>query len=164
MCDKLVSKELGSGSMAILLIHGILGTPDHFEPFYPLVSSSCSVCKLTLMGHGGTVMDFSNASMKEWKKQVSDALNELLKTNERVIIVAYSMETLFAIQEAMEKPVEKLFLLNVPLKVHMPLRLLTTTRKVYTGKISPKDKWRLAAKKSCSIKLDRSILHIFRYA
>ena len=49
--------------------------------------------------------------MIEWKQQVKNALEELSETNNKIIIVAHSMGTLFAIQEAIEKPVEELFLL-----------------------------------------------------
>lgn len=108
--------------IAILFIHGILGTTSHFEPFLSLVPPNWSICNLSLKGHGGSVKDFSQASMIEWKQQVKNALEELSETNNKIIIVAHSMGTLFAIQEAIEKPVEELFLLNVPLKVRVTLR------------------------------------------
>ena len=99
--------------IAILFIHGILGTTSHFEPFLSLVPPNWSICNLSLKGHGGSVKDFSQASMTEWKQQVKNALEELSETNNKIIIVAHSMGTLFAIQEAIEKPVDELFLLNV---------------------------------------------------
>jgi len=68
--------------------------------------------------------------MIEWKQQVKNALEELSETNNKIIIVAHSMGTLFAIQEAIEKPVEELFLLNVPLKVRVTLRLFRTSWRV----------------------------------
>ena len=42
---------------AILYIHGILGTPDHFRDFFPLVSG-CSQHSILLDGHGGNAGDF----------------------------------------------------------------------------------------------------------
>lgn len=51
--------------------------------------------------------------MTEWKQQVKNALEELSETNNKIIIAAHSMGTLFAIQEAIEKPVDELFLLNL---------------------------------------------------
>ena len=37
---------------ALLFIHGILGTPNHFAPFIPLVPENLSVYNLLLDGHG----------------------------------------------------------------------------------------------------------------
>lgn len=146
---------------AILFIHGILGTPNHFEPFLSLVPPDWSVCNLSLKGHGGSVRDFSKASMTEWKQQVKTALSELSESNRKVIIAAHSMGTLFAIQEAMERPVDELFLLNVPLKVRVTFRLFRTSWRVFTGTIKPDDKWSLAAQNAYSIERDYHILRYF---
>ena len=151
----------GQERIAILFIHGILGTTSHFEPFLSLVPPNWSICNLSLKGHGGSVKDFSQASMMEWKQQVKNALEELSETNNKIIIVAHSMGTLFAIQEAIEKPVEELFLLNVPLKVRVTLRLFRTSWRVFTGNIKPDDKWSLAAQNAYSIERDNHILRYF---
>ena len=147
--------------IAILFIHGILGTTSHFEPFLSLVPPNWSICNLSLKGHGGSVKDFSQASMTEWKQQVKNALEELSETNNKIIIVAHSMGTLFAIQEAIEKPADELFLLNVPLKVRVTFRLFRTSWRVFTGNIKPDDKWSLAAQKAYSIERDNHILRYF---
>ena len=96
---------------AILFIHGILGTPNHFAPFLLHIPPEWSICNILLKGHGGGVRDFSRATMAEWKNQVQYALDELLKEHDRVLIVAHSMGTLFAIQEAIKKPIAELLLL-----------------------------------------------------
>ena len=140
--------------IAILFIHGILGTTSHFEPFLSLVPPNWSICNLSLKGHGGSVKDFSQASMTEWKQQVKNALEELSETNNKIIIVAHSMGTLFAI----EKSVDELFLLNVPLKVRVTFRLFRTSWRVFTGNIKPDDKWSLAAQNAYSIERDNHIL------
>ena len=96
----------------------------------------------------------------EWKQQVKNALEELSETNNKIIIVAHSMGTMFAIQEAIERPVDELFLLNVPLKVRVTFRLFRTAWRVFTGNIKPDDKWSLAAQNAYSIERDS---HILRY-
>ena len=137
--------------IAILFIHGILGTTSHFEPFLSLVPPNWSICNLSLKGHGGSVKDFSQASMTEWKQQVKNALEELSETNNKIIIVAHSMGTLFAIQEAIEKPVDELFLRS------------SAASDVYKrqGNIKPDDKWSLAAQNAYSIERDNHILRYF---
>jgi carboxylesterase len=144
--------------VAVLFIHGILGTPKHFNLFLPLVPSDWSICNILLKGHGGSVKDFSRASMSEWKQQIKNSLDELLKAHDRVILVAHSMGTLFAIQEVAEKPIDELFLLNVPLKLRVTVRFFRTTWKVFRGKIKPEDKWALAAQNAYSIERDSYIL------
>ncbi|MDO5775411.1 MAG: alpha/beta fold hydrolase [Eubacteriales bacterium] len=148
------------GKTGILFIHGILGTPEHFKPFLLLVPKGYSVCNLLLKGHGGSVRDLSRTSMSEWKQQVSEALDELSESCDSIIIVAHSMGTLFAIQEAIRRPIDELFLINVPLKLHITFRLIRTMQKVYTGRIKPEDEWNLAAQKACSIRIEKNV---FKY-
>jgi len=145
---------------AILFVHGILGTPNHFDPYIPFVPEDWTVCRITLKGHCGSVKDFSKASMAEWKQQVNDALKKLQKEHERVVIVAHSMGTLFSIQEALEKEIAGLFLLNVPLKVGITTRLFKMMWNIFWGSSDPDDAWMAAAEKAYSIERDR---HILRY-
>jgi len=145
---------------AILFVHGILGTPRHFAPFLPYVPANWSVCNLLLEGHGGSVRDFSHAAMAQWKQQVHAALDALLTEHDRVLITAHSMGTLFAIQEALQRPVTELFLLNPPLNVRVTARLFKTVWTVFRGKAAPQDAWMLAAQNAYSIEKDR---HVLRY-
>lgn len=102
---------------AVLMIHGIVGTPDHFKDLLPLIPEDWSVCNILLDGHGKEVEDFSHTSMEKWKDQVHTHLDELLQTHSRVLVIAHSMGTLLAIREAVNRPeqIAALFLLNVPL-------------------------------------------------
>ena len=109
---------------AVLLIHGIVGTPDHFLPFLNLIPGDWSVCNILLEGHGGSTDDFSRASMKKWKTQVASVLDGPLAHCNKIIIVGHSMGTLFAVGEALRRPkrITSLFLLQVPLRVRVRLK------------------------------------------
>ena len=107
------------------------------------------------------VKDFSRARMSEWKEQVRSSLDKLLEEHDRVIIAAHSMGTLFAIQEAIRKPVAELFLLNVPLRIRVTRRLFSTAWKVYRGNVDPSDVRSVAAQNAYILERDRNI---FRYA
>ena len=103
---------------AVLLVHGILGSPNHFRELIPLeqlVPGDWSVYNVLLDWHG------AKSSMKNWRNQVKESFLELSRNHDRVIIVAHSMGTLFAIQLAAEFPekIPFLFLLGVPLRPHM---------------------------------------------
>ncbi len=144
---------------AVLLIHGILGTPDHFAPLLPCIPENWSLEALLLAGHGGSVRDFSAARMADWKQQVHQALARLRATHRRVYLAAHSMGTLFALQEAAQAPVAGLFLLNVPLRLQLKPRLLQTVTRIYRGKIAPDDARTQAALAGYSIGPDPNPLH-----
>jgi pimeloyl-ACP methyl ester carboxylesterase len=116
-------REIPGSRQAVLLIHGILGTPNHFDFLLPLIPNDWSIYNILLDGHGGTVTDFSHTSMKKWKAQVATLLDDLLPHYDRVILVAHSMGTLFSIQEAVRRPdkIAHLFLLQVPLRPRLTL-------------------------------------------
>ena len=48
---------------AILFVHGIVGTPNHFAEFVQRVPEDISVWNVLLDGHGGSVQDFSHTSI-----------------------------------------------------------------------------------------------------
>ncbi len=141
--------------IAVLMIHGIVGTPDHFKDLLPLIPEGWSVCNLLLDGHGKGVREFGASSMKTWKAQVSARLEELLKTHERVLIVGHSMGTLFAIRAAVERPerIAGLFLLNIPMRVHLPPRTLLAALKNAFGVVHEDDRVAWAMKNDCSVAL-----------
>lgn len=115
--------------MGVLMIHGIVGTPHHFDDLLPLIPENWSVVNLLLEGHGQGAAEFGAASMDQWKGQVSRELDALLAYHEKVLIVGHSMGTLFAIQSAIDCPdrVAGLFLQAVPLRpyVHPKMTLVS---------------------------------------
>ncbi len=104
---------------ALLMIHGILGSPDHFRDLLPLVPETWSVRNILLDGHGGSAKDFAASGMDRWRSQVFTHLEELLATHEKVMIAAHSMGTLFALQASLRWPdrIAGLFLLGSPTRV-----------------------------------------------
>lgn len=117
-------REVPGSRSAVLMIHGILGTPRHFDFLLPLIPADWSVYNILLDGHGGKVEDFSRSSMKKWKAQVTSRLDALLTRYDRVLLVAHSMGTLFCIQEAVRRPekIVGLFLLQTPLRPRLKIR------------------------------------------
>lgn len=127
---------------AVLFVHGILGTPNHFRDLIPLVQLvpvNWTVYNLLLDGHGGSVDDFANSSMAKWKKQVKQTFEELAQTHDRVVIAAHSMGTLFGIQLAVNHPekIPFLFLLGVPLRPHLRLGMMRDCLRMAFGALPP---------------------------
>lgn len=149
--------------IAILLVHGILGRPEQFDFLLPLIPSDWTVRNITLIGHGGTPLDFGRASMKKWREQVHSEIMDLKSTHDVLYVVGHSMGTLFALEESLLVPVDALFLLNPPLKVHIPFQLLKLTYSVYMDKIDPDDYKIVAGKNAYGIGPDKNLLHYVRW-
>lgn len=110
---------------AILMVHGIAGTPRHFDFLLEAIPENVSVCNILLPGHGSTVLDFGASAMTRWKEKVETHMAELCRTHRRVIVVAHSMGTLLTTEAAPKHPkVESFLLINVPLRVWVAPRLI----------------------------------------
>ncbi len=149
-----------NSNTAILFIHGIVGTPNHFNEFVSLVPELFSVYNLLLDGHGKGVKDFSKTSMENWETQVASVVDELSLTHEKIYIVAHSLGTLLAIEQAINnQKICKLFLLAVPLSLSLKPKMAINSLKVYFDKIRPNDYEALAAKKCYGIGKDKNIFN-----
>ncbi len=143
---------------AIVFVHGILGTPRHFDAFVSLVPEEISVWNLLLDGHGKAVRDFANTSMDKWEAQVREAVADLARTHERIYIVAHSLGCLLSIGEALGEPkIAGMFLLAVPLKLFLRPKMVTNSMKVYFNRVRPHDGPGMAAKRCCGIIHSRNI-------
>lgn len=141
---------------AVLFIHGINGTPSHFRDFVEQVPDGYSVVNVLLDGHGKGVRDFGQTSMQAWKAQVDGVVEQLLESHDRLLITGHSMGSLFAIRQAIKHPdkVSGLFLLAVPLKIAIKLRMLRNSMCVYFGNVKEDDLWAQAAVNCYGIEAD----------
>lgn len=148
----------GKGNTVFLFIHGILGTPDHFKNFVDLVPIDCGVYNILLDGHGKKPEDMGRTSMKKWKQQVNDTVMYLSERYEKIIIVAHSMGTLFAVNEGVKsEKVKALFLLSIPLAIDVKFVALKNSLKVVFNREESLDEVSKAMKNGCSIELDRKV-------
>lgn len=137
---------------AVLFIHGIVGTPNHFQAFIQRVGQDISVYNLLLDGHGKGVKEFSKTSMKIWEQQVSSAIDELAATHKEVFVVAHSMGCLLALGNGqVDSKISKMFLMAVPLRISLKPSVFVNSSKVYFDKIDPQDVMAEAAKQCCGI-------------
>lgn len=145
---------------AILFIHGIVGTPDHFLPLLPLVPEEWSCVNLLLPGHGGNVSDFSHASMVQWRSYVRGEVESLAATHRRILLVGHSMGTLFCIDESLHRDaVCGQFLLACPLYPKMTLRAAKQSLQVAFG-IRGRSEAARATHSACSV---RATWHLWEY-
>lgn len=153
---------LPDADTAVLFIHGIVGTPDHFKLFLPHVPKDFSLYNMLLDGHGKGVKAFSATSMDKWRKQVDEEIVKLSVSHKQIIIVGHSMGTLFAIEQAIKHSdkIKALFLMAVPLKIKVKPKLLSNVLKVYFGNIKPDDLMASASQNAYGIERD---LRFWRY-
>lgn len=148
---------VNNSEKAVLFIHGILGTPNHFKDFVDIVPQNFSVLNILLDGHGKTVKDFSKTSMKKWKNQVNEAVSMLSSTHNEIYIVAHSLGCLLAIDQVIKNPkIKKLFLLSVPLKVRIKPKLISNSLKVYLGVNEPHNPQLMAARERYGVGEDKN--------
>lgn len=150
-----------SGSQtAVLFLHGILGTPDHFQALIPLVPDNWSIFNILLDGHGKGVSDFSHTSMKKWEAQTSEVLSSLCQTYESIIIVGHSMGTLFAIDGALAHPskIKGLILLACHLYIRLRPSAARNSLHVMFDKIPKDDPVLRSARAACSIQMEKNPL------
>lgn len=151
---------VGGAKCAVLLIHGIVGTPNHFTDLLPLIPDSMSIWNLLLDGHGKQVRDFSHTSMKKWENQVADAVQELSLYHESIYIAAHSMGALLSIENAVKNPkIKSMFLLAVPLKLFIKPKMAINSFKVYRDRIDPTDDEGMASKRCYGIAPDKNPFH-----
>ena len=93
--------------------------------------------------------------MEKWKAQVADTVAQLLQRHEKIVIVAHSMGTLFALQAAVEHEdrIASLFLLAAPLRVRVAPDMLEGTLRVALKKVEGHTT-ATAMVDDCSIHLD----------
>lgn len=149
-------RETDNHKLAFLFIHGIVGTPDHFNAIIDIIPNEFSIYNILLDGHGKKIEDFANTSMKKWEEQIEKTTTYLFSKFEKIVIVGHSMGTLFAIDIATKHPdkVEKLFLLAVPLTVFVKPVALKSSLKVAFDKVDENDDLAVAMKYGASVELE----------
>ncbi|MEE1057662.1 MAG: alpha/beta fold hydrolase [Acutalibacteraceae bacterium] len=151
-------RDVPNGDTVVLFIHGILGSPRHFDCFVSALPPSYAVYNILLDGHGKTIKDFSHTSMNKWKNQVQDTVEQLVQRYKNIVIVAHSMGTLFAMDMAVKfSQVKLLFLLNSPLKVFIKPNATINSIKVVMGLDKSDDLTTQALKNACSITLNKKL-------
>lgn len=148
----------------VLCIHGILGSPDHFREFIPVIPEYWGVVCLLLEGHGKKVEDFSQATMSQWKTQVEKEVACLSEKYEHILILAHSMGCLFALRQSMvEKKIEGLFLLAPPFRPTLRFSIVKTAVKLLCGIEREDDILTIATKQAYSIGISRKLWLYFSW-
>lgn len=150
---------------AVLMIHGITGSPRHFDMLIPLIPDDWSIYNILLDGHGQSVTDFADSSMEIWRKQVADVTDRLCREYEQVVLIGHSMGTLLSAEQALRYPhkIPALILLASPLRVRVKASIIRNSLKVIYGKVQPHDIGAVATQNATSISPDRRLWRYLRW-
>ena len=159
MAHKEYIREIPGSDTVVLCIHGILGTPDQFNPLLSQIPENWSVFNILLDGHGKKVQDFSRSSMSKWKGQVQQTLTYLSVRYSKIIILAHSMGTLFAMQAAAKgnNKIKALFLIDTPLVPFLRPVCVGNSLEIIWDCIPANDHITLAQKDAFSIHPDKRL-------
>lgn len=138
---------------AVLFLHGILGTPRHFDFLLESIPADWSVYNMQLDGHGGTLRDFTESSMVRWQAQTDLTLDALRTRHECIAVVTHSMGGLLALASAVKngEKLRGMLLLSPALCIGVkPVACLNALR-VALDKIPPGNALAAATKKACGV-------------
>ncbi len=149
-------RDIEGADTVFLFIHGIMGTPAHFTNFVSLVPENVSVHNILLDGHGKSMRDFSNSSMRKWREQVRHEFTSLSKRYEKIYVIAHSMGTLFAFENSIifKDKIPKMFLLASPLSTHVKPSYIPIYLKIAFRRYSKESELQRDVRMQCSIDLE----------
>lgn len=157
-------KEQPNARQAVLMIHGICGTPRRFDWLIPRFDDSWSIYNILLDGHGSDPKAFAQTSMKKWKTQVHETLDDLSKRYDRILVMGYSMGTLLAIEALPHYPkIYALMLFNVPLCPRVHPKMIPRSLRLSRGKPNLDDPHEAINAKETGIALTPGILPYIRW-
>ncbi len=130
---------LGSGSHAILCIHGLGCAPLlYYEVGRELADAGYTVRAILLPGHGTTLKDFAETPWTAWYDKVEREYAALAGKYDRVSVIGFSIGSMLATKLASERKVERLALLGPPyyiIRRWFPLRVALKTLGRFVSKV-----------------------------
>ena len=151
-------RTIEGSKRAFLLVHGIVGTPDHFESIIDLIPEDVTLWNILIDGHGKKVRDFAKTSMKKWEAQIAEVVDELSRTHDEIYVVAHSMGALLTIKEALNNPkIVKMFFVQPAMVPCVKWGIVKTVLKIFFNYIKPDDLVIQASQRCYGIEISRNL-------
>lgn len=126
--------EADESKTAVLMVHGIFGSPAQFEEIArALHERGYSAAAVLLPGHGGSARAFAQSKAAQWQQEVRRAVSLLKQRYPRVFIIGHSMGGLLAIIEAAEHRADGVILVSTPMRLRPGLKALRISLRVLLG-------------------------------
>lgn len=131
---KAVLRKCKEADTAILMTHGIFGSPNQFtdmgEYFF---EKGYTTQTLLLPGHGGTTKDFAETRAYMWRAYLKVAAQKLKETHKNIVLMGHSMGGLLSIEAAKDIGCCALILIGTPTSINTSLTSARTAHKSVIG-------------------------------
>lgn len=125
------SNDSESSDLAILYIHGIMGSPLEFRRIAEaLEDENIHFKALLLPGHGSNGYDFARTSANCWQTHVIQEIGDLKKSHSKLILIGHSLGGLLALNASLLCPVDGIVLLNTPIKTRVSIQQISMSLRV----------------------------------
>jgi len=160
-------KIVPGSSVAVLMVHGILGSPHHFDMLMPYIPSDWSVYNIVLDGHGATARDFARTSRKKWEAQIERVMADVCAAHAHVVVVAHSMGCMLtmnaAVKLGLERQISAMFFLGAALYPMCTPSIVKTAFYMLFGKPDSGDNRAKAARLRCGTVIHRRLWEYFAW-
>ena len=85
------TKEVPGARVCVLMVHGIFGSPHHFDMLLPHIPADWSLRSIQLDGHGNSLHNFIRTDRQKWETQLQAEIKSVCERYDRVLVVAHSM-------------------------------------------------------------------------
>jgi carboxylesterase len=134
--------DLGSGSRACLLVHGIAGSPAQMRGLgESLAAAGLKAKGFVLPGHGTRPEDLYGIVWQDWYERLHEEYRALRKDHDEVVLIGFSIGAALSAHYAAHNPVDRLILLNIPLyplNGKYPTNLMLKVYSVFFDKVKGK--------------------------
>jgi len=108
--------ELGTGDRAVLMLHGIAGSPAQLRGMAEgLAAEGFHVYGVALPGHGTDFEDLYGISWQRWYAHVEAEYRRVAERHGSVSVVGFSLGATLGLRLAVEHPVERLVCMSAPI-------------------------------------------------
>jgi carboxylesterase len=144
--------EAAKSKTAVLMVHGILGSPTQFEAIAKaLHDQGYAVMAVLLPGHGGSALDFAKAKPAEWQQEVHRAFLYLKQRYDRVWLIGHSMGGLLSIIEAVGYNADGLVIISTPMRLKPGFKAMRIALRILLGDPKKDDEVMLSYRNANSI-------------
>lgn len=121
----------GGGTDAVILIHGIVGSPGQFRFMANELHHEGFDCfGLLLPGHGGSGRDFYSTKYGEWQEYLVNALKSYVNRYNNVYIIGHSLGGLLCLNAVSQGNLAGIVLINAPLSFKISAKQISLSFKV----------------------------------
>ena len=156
------AKEVPGARICVLMVHGIFGSPHHFDMLLSLIPADWSLRSIQLDGHGSSLHNFIRTNRQKWEAQLTAEIKSVCERYDRVLVVAHSMGCMLSanaiVQLGFESKIAGMLFLGAALYPKCDLPVVHTAIRMIFFKQEKRDTRTAAARACCGVEVYRAPL------